>query len=72
MTAHSRQIISAPEYKANLLFKNDLLLLSLCDVRVSPNNTVKPNLGASELTEAISRVLPFVSQEENRPKFNRY
>ena len=33
--------------------------LTLCDVRVSPSNSVKPNLGALELSEALSRVLPF-------------
>ena len=32
--------------------------LSLCEVRVSPSNTVKPNLGALELSEALSRVVP--------------
>lgn len=41
--------------------------LTLCDVRVSPSNTVKPNLGALELSEALSRVLPFTSKEDNRP-----
>jgi len=41
--------------------------LTLCDVRVSPSNSVKPNLGALELSEALSRVLPFTSKEDNRP-----
>ncbi len=41
--------------------------LTLADVRVSPNNSVKPNLGASELAEALSRVLPFTAREDNRP-----
>jgi DNA polymerase-3 subunit beta len=41
--------------------------LTLCDVRVSPINTVKPNLGALELSEALSRVLPFTAKEDNRP-----
>jgi hypothetical protein len=41
--------------------------LTLCDVRVSPSNTVKPNLGALELSEALSRVLPFTAKEDNRP-----
>ena len=41
--------------------------LTLCDVRVSPSNTVKPNLGALELSEALSRVLPFTAREDNRP-----
>jgi DNA polymerase-3 subunit beta len=41
--------------------------LTLCDVRVSHSNTVKPNLGALELSEALSRVLPFTAREDNRP-----
>jgi hypothetical protein len=43
--------------------------LTLCDVRVSPNNSVKPNVGANELAEALSRVLPFTSGDENRAVF---
>src|SRR4030043_1396292 len=41
--------------------------MTLCEVRVSPSNTVKPNLGALELSEALSRVLPFTAKEDNRP-----
>jgi len=41
--------------------------LTLCDVRVSPNNSVKPNIGASELSEALSRVLPFTATNDARP-----
>ncbi|MBF4482156.1 MAG: hypothetical protein IS489_02350 [Dehalococcoides mccartyi] len=41
--------------------------LTLCDVRVSPSNSVKPNLGALELSEALSRVVPFTAKEDNRP-----
>jgi len=41
--------------------------LTLCDVRVSPNNSVKPNIGASELSEALSRVLPFTATDDARP-----
>jgi hypothetical protein len=41
--------------------------LTLCDVRVSPSNTVKPNLGALELSEALSMVIPFTAKEDNRP-----
>ena len=41
--------------------------MSFCEVRVSPNNTVKPNVGSIELAEALSRVLPFASKEDNRP-----
>jgi DNA polymerase-3 subunit beta len=41
--------------------------LTLCDVRVSPNNTVTPNVGTAELAEALARVLPFTDREDNRP-----
>ncbi len=41
--------------------------LTLCDVRVSPSNAVKPNLGALELSVALSRVMPFTAKEDNRP-----
>lgn len=41
--------------------------LSFADVRVSPNNTIKPNIGSIELAEALNRVLPFTATEDNRP-----
>jgi len=41
--------------------------LTLCDVRVSPNNSVKPNLGTTELAEALARVLPFTATDDARP-----
>jgi len=40
---------------------------SLAEVRISPNISVKPNIGSLELSEAISRVLPFTATEDNRP-----
>jgi len=44
--------------------------LSLCDVRVSPNNSVKPNVGGSELADALNRVLPFTAFGDDRPVLN--
>ena len=41
--------------------------LTLCDVRVSPNNAVTPNIGSLELAEALNRVLPFTAKDDNRP-----
>jgi DNA polymerase III sliding clamp (beta) subunit (PCNA family) len=41
--------------------------MTICEVRVSPNNSIRPNIGSIELSEALSRVLPFVSREDNRP-----
>ncbi|MFO7997015.1 MAG: DNA polymerase III subunit beta, partial [Dehalococcoidia bacterium] len=35
--------------------------------KVSPRNTVKPNIGSIELAEALDRVLPFTAKEDNRP-----
>jgi len=40
---------------------------TLCEVRVSPSNSVIPNVGASELAEALARVLPFTATDDNRP-----
>jgi len=41
--------------------------LTLCEVRVSPSNTVIPNVGANELAEVLARVLPFTAKDDNRP-----
>ena len=38
-----------------------------CEVRVSPNNTVTPNIGSLELAEALNRVLPFTAWGDDRP-----
>ena len=38
-----------------------------CQVRVSPNSSIKPNLGGIELAEALSRVIPFAAKEDDRP-----
>ena len=43
---------------------------SLCEVRVSPNNAVTPNIGAIELAEALNRVLPFTAFGDERPVLN--
>jgi len=43
---------------------------SLCEVRVSPNNAVTPNIGSLELAEALNRVLPFTTFGEERPVLN--
>jgi DNA polymerase-3 subunit beta len=41
--------------------------LAFCEVRVSPSNTVTPNVGAIELAEALARVLPFTAKGDDRP-----
>jgi hypothetical protein len=37
------------------------------EVRVSPNNIVKPNVGVMELVEALNKVLPFTANNDDRP-----
>ncbi len=39
----------------------------ICEVRICPKNSVKPNIGASEFGEALDRVLPFVTKDDTRP-----
>ena len=54
-------------YLADGEWIGDKTPLTLCDIRVSPNNSVKPNIGASELSEALAKVLPFTAKDEARP-----
>jgi len=54
-------------YLADNEWIGDKTPLTLCQVRVSPANTVTPNVGASELAEALNRVLPFTAKDDNRP-----
>jgi len=41
--------------------------LTFCEVRVSPSNAVKPNIGSLELAGALNRVLPFTAKDDNCP-----
>ena len=41
--------------------------LTFCEVRISPSNSVIPNVGSLELAEALSRVLPFTAKDDTRP-----
>jgi len=54
-------------YLADGEWIGDKTPLTLCDVRVSPSNSVKPNVGVSELSEALNKVLPFTAKDDNRP-----
>jgi len=54
-------------YLADNEWIGDKTPLTLCQVRVSPSNTVTPNVGASELAEVLARVLPFTAKDDNRP-----
>ena len=40
---------------------------TMCEVRVSPTNTITPNIGSLELAEALNRVLPFTAWGDDRP-----
>jgi DNA polymerase-3 subunit beta len=54
-------------YLADSEWIGDNTPVTLCDVRVRPSNSVKPNVGTGELAEALARVLPFTAREDNRP-----
>jgi len=54
-------------YLADSEWIGDKTPLTLCDIRVSPSNTVKPNIGSLELSEALARVLPFTAKGDDRP-----
>jgi DNA polymerase III sliding clamp (beta) subunit (PCNA family) len=40
--------------------------LTYCEVKVHPHNSIKPNIGTTELAEALNRVSPFVSKDKDR------
>jgi DNA polymerase-3 subunit beta len=54
-------------YLDDLAWIGDKTPITLADVRVSPDNAVKPNIGSLELSEALNRVLPFTAKDDNRP-----
>jgi DNA polymerase III subunit beta len=54
-------------YLEDTAWIGDKTPMTLAEIRVCPDNSVKPNLGNLELSEAISRVLPFTAKDEKRP-----
>jgi len=54
-------------YLADSDWIGDKTPITFCEVRVSSSNTVTPNVGASELAEALARVLPFTAKGDDRP-----
>jgi len=58
---------SNTSYLEDMAWIGEKTPMTLADVRVSPNNTVKPNIGNVELAEALNRTLPFTATEDNRP-----
>ncbi len=58
---------SNTSYLEDMAWVGEKTPMTLAEVRVSPNNTVKPNIGNVELAEALNRTLPFTATEDNRP-----
>jgi DNA polymerase-3 subunit beta len=58
---------SNTSYLADNEWIGDKTPMTLCEVRVSPSNTVTPNVGANELAEALNKVLSFTAKDDNRP-----
>jgi len=58
---------SNTSYLEDLAWVGDKTPMTLCEVRISPNRTVKPNIGGLEPAEALNRVIPFTAKEDNRP-----
>jgi len=58
---------SNTSYLEDMAWVGEKTPMTLCEVRISPNRTVKPNIGGLELSEALNRVLPFTAKEDNRP-----
>lgn len=54
-------------YLADSEWIGDKTPLTFCEVRVSPSNSVKPNIGSQELAEALNKVLPFTASDDARP-----
>ena len=54
-------------YLEDMAWIGDKTPMTLAEIRICPDNRVKPNLGSLELSEAISRVLPFTAKDEQRP-----
>ena len=54
-------------YLADLEWVGEKTPLTLCDIRVSPSNSVKPNVGTRELADALARVIPFTATDDARP-----
>ena len=54
-------------YLEDTAWVGDKTPMTFAEVRISPNNTVKPNIGSIELAEALNRVLPFTSKDDARP-----
>jgi len=54
-------------YLEDTAWVGDKTSMTFAEVKISPCNIVKPNIGSIELAEAFNRVLPFTATAENRP-----
>ena len=54
-------------YLEDTAWVGDKTPVTFAEIRISPNNIVKPNIGSIELAEALNRVLPFTSKDDARP-----
>jgi DNA polymerase-3 subunit beta len=54
-------------YLEDMAWIGDKTPMTLAEIRVCPDNTVKPNIGNLELAEALTRVLPFTSTDDAKP-----
>jgi len=57
---------SNTSYLEDMAWIGDKTPLTLAELRVSPANTIKPNIGSLELAEALNRVLPFTATDKAR------
>jgi len=62
---------SNTSYLEDLAWVGNKTPMTLCEVRISPKVTVKPNIGTIELAEALNRVLPFTSGEKKKGEYVR-
>jgi len=53
-------------FLSDMAWIGDKTPMTIAELRVSPDNTIKPNLGSLELAEALNRVLPFTATDEKR------
>ena len=54
-------------YLQDSVWVGDKTPMTVAEVRISPNNIVKPNIGSTELAEALNRALPFTATDDARP-----
>jgi len=54
-------------YLVDTSWIGDKTPMTLAEVRISPDNSVKPNIGSLELSEVLTRMLPFTATDDTRP-----